>query len=203
MGATYQLAKPLNETWKNLLRLVLEHGDDSDQEIREARTVTVDFTVDTSDINELAVYGLEETLSEMRKVFFTSGKNRFGHNYRSYWRGPFGREDLADVIDLLKNQPSTKRALLVFVDPMGKKVPCLNAIHFLIRHGRLDLSYFARGQDVYLKFCADAICVHDFGAMVSEALDITIGTITGVISSAHIYRKDFERVETILNSVQK
>ncbi len=203
MGATGQSARPLNETWKNLLRLIMEHGDDSDQEIREARTVTVDFTVETSDIAELAVYGLEEALSEMRRVFFTSEPNRFGHSYRSYWRGPFGREDLSDVIDLLKDQPSTKRALLVFVDPNGKKVPCVNAIHFLIRHGRLDLSYFARGQDAYLKFCADAICVRDFGAMVSEALGIRIGTITGTISSAHIYRKDFERVETILNPVQK
>jgi thymidylate synthase len=203
LGATGQSAKPLGETWKSLLRLVMEYGDDSDEEIREARTVTVDFTVEPSDITELAVYGLEETLSEMRKVFFTSESNRFGHSYRSCWRGPFGREDLSDVINLLKDQPSTKRALLVFVDPTGKKVPCLNAIHFLIRHGCLDLSYFARGQDVYLKFCADAICVRDFGEMVSEALGIRIGTITGTISSAHIYRKDFERVESILNPVRK
>lgn len=203
MITTHQLAKPLGETWKNLLQLVIEHGDDSDQEIREARTVTMDFTVGPSDITELAEYGLNETLSEMRKVFFTSEPNRFGHSYRTCWRGPFGKDDLTDVIDMLKEQPSTKRALLVFVDPTGKKVPCVNAIHFLIRHGRLDLSYFARGQDVYLKFCADAICVHDFGAMVAKALGIRIGTITGTISSAHIYRKDFERVESILNLARK
>jgi thymidylate synthase len=199
LSATGQSAKPLGETWKNLLRLVMEHGDDSDEEIKEARTVTVDFTVETSDVSVLAEYGLEETLSDMRKVFFTTEANRFGHSYRSYWRGPFGREDLTDVIDLLREQPSTKRALLAFIDPSGKKVPCVNAIHFLIRHGRLDLSYFARGQDVYLKFCADAICIRDFGEMVSEVLGIKIGTITGTISSAHIYRKDFERVESILN----
>ena len=203
MGASGQSAKPLGDTWKNLLRRVMEHGDDSDREIREARTVTMDFTVVPSDITELAEYGLNETLSEMRKVFFTSEKNRFGHSYRTCWRGPFGKTDLSDVIDLLKEQPSTKRALLVFVDPTGKKVPCVNAIHFLIRHGRLDLSYFARGQDVYLKFCADAICVHDFGAMVAKALGIRIGTITGTISSAHIYRKDFEQVESIIKQIRK
>lgn len=161
MEAINQIEKTLRETWKNLLRKVMEHGDDSDMEIREVRTVTVNFTVESLDITQLADYGLEETLSEMRKVFFTSEPNRFGHSYRSYWRGPFGREDLTDVIDLLREQPSTKRALLTFVDPTGKKVPCVNAIHFLIRHGQLDLSYFARGQDIYLKFCADAICVRD------------------------------------------
>ena len=203
MRTTDQSAKPLGETWKNLLRLVMEHGDDSDEEIKEARTVTVDFTVETSDTNGLVGYGLEETLSDMRKVFFSSEPNRFGHSYKSCWRGPFGRDDLSDVVDLLKGQPTTKRALLVFVDPSGKKVPCVNAIHFLIRHGRLDLSYFARGQDVYLKFCADAICVRDFGEMVSEAIGIRLGTITGTISSAHIYRKDFERVKSILNPTRR
>jgi thymidylate synthase len=181
----------------------MERGDDSDEEIREARNVTLRFTVEQSSFSELAEYGLNETLSDMRKVFFTNEPNRFGHSYRSCWRGPFGKNDLSDVINLLKEQPSTKRALLAFVDLTGKKVPCISAIHFLIRQGRLDISYFARGQDVYLKFCADAICVYDFGVMVSAALGIRIGTITGTISSAHIYRKDFERVESILNQEKK
>lgn len=198
-----QLAKTLGETWKNLLQVVMERGDDFDEEIREARNVTMSFTVGPSDFLELAEYGLNETLTDMRKVFFTTEPNHFGHSYRSCWRGPFGKDDLSDVIDLLKEQPSTKRALLAFVDLTGRKVPCLSAIHFLIRQGCLDISYFARGQDIYLKFCADAICVHDFGVMVSEALGIKVGTITGTISSAHIYRKDFERVELILKRARK
>ena len=203
MITTDLFVKPLVGTWKNLLQLVMERGDDSDEEIREARNVTLSFTVEQSSFSELAEYGLNETLSDMRKVFFTNEPNRFGHSYRSCWRGPFGKNDLSDVINLLKEQPSTKRALLAFVDLTGKKVPCISAIHFLIRQGRLDISYFARGQDVYLKFCADAICVYDFGVMVSAALGIRIGTITGTISSAHIYRKDFERVESILNQEKK
>ncbi len=203
MITTDQLAKPLGETWKNLLQFVMERGDDSDEGIREARNVTISFTVEPSDFSELAKYGLNETLSDMRKVFFTTEPNRFGHSYRSCWRGPFGKDDLSDVIELLKKQPSTKRALLAFVDLTGRKVPCVNAIHFLIRQGRLDLSYFARGQDAFLKFSADAICVHDFGVMVSEELGIRGGTITGTISSAHIYRKDFERVESILKLTRK
>ena len=181
----------------------MEHGDDSDEELRETRNVTVNFTVDQSSFSEISEYGLDVTLSEMRKVFFTNESNRFGHSYRACWRGPFGKSDLSDVIDLLKEQPSTKRALLAFVDLTGKKIPCVNAIHFLIRQDRLEISYFARGQDVYLKFCADAICVYDFGVMVSESLGIRVGTITGNISSAHIYRKDFDRIESIIKQKKR
>jgi len=200
---TEQPVKPLTEAWKILLQIVMDRGEDSDAEIKEVRNVTTSFTVGPSDFSKLVEYDLNETLSEMRKVFFTTEPNRFGHSYRSCWRGPFGKDDLSDLIDLLKEQPSTKRALLAFVDLTWRKVPCINAIHFLIRQGRLDLSYFARGQDVYLKFCADAICVHDFGAMVSKALGIRVGTITGTISSAHIYRKDYERVESIIKPTRK
>jgi len=195
---TEQSVKPLSEAWKILLQIVIDCGDNSDAEIKEIRNVTTSFTIGPSDFSKLVEYDPNETLSEMRKVFFTTEPNRFGHSYRSYWRGPLGKDDLSDVIGLLKDQPGTKRALLTFVDLTGRKVPCINAIHFLIRQGCLDISYFARGQDIYLKFCADAICIHDFGTIVSEALGIKIGTITGTISSAHIYRKDFEKVGSIL-----
>lgn len=198
MITTERSVKPLIEVWKILLQIVMDCGDDSDAEIKEIRNVTTNFTVGPSDFSKLMEYDLNETLSEMRKVFFTTEPNRFGHSYRYCWRGPFGKDDLSDVIGVLKDQPRTKRALLAFVDLSGRKVPCINSIHFIIRRGCLDMSYFARGQDIYLKFCADAICVHDFGTIVSEALGIKIGTINGTISSAHIYRKDFEKVELIL-----
>jgi thymidylate synthase len=197
---TDQSVKPLSEAWKILLQIVMDRGDDSDAEIKEIRNVTTSFTVGPSDFSKLVEYDLNETLSEMRKVFFTTEPNRFGHSYKSCWRGPCGKDDLSDVIGLLKDQPGTKRALLAFVDITGRKVPCVNAIHFLIRQGRLEISYFARGQDIYLKFCADAICVHDFGTIVSKALGINIGTIHGTISSAHIYRKDLEKIESILHN---
>lgn len=100
---------------------------------------------------------------------------------------------------MLQKQPATKKALLALVDPSGKKVPCLNAVHFLLRNGKLELSYFARGQDVYLKFCADAVCVHDLGCRVARALGTELRSVTGTISSAHIYRRDLERVAAILN----
>ena len=190
---------PLRHAWRKLLAAVMEGGDDPDAELRELRQVTTAFSVEEGDLVDLSTLGLRDTLAEMRKVFFTSEPNRFGHSYRSFWRGPSGRSDLTDIIKLLSEQPSTKRALLVLVDPNGKHVPCLNALHFLIRHGRLEVGYFARGQDVYLKFCADAICVHELGRKVASQLNLEIGAVTGTISSAHIYRRDFERVAAILN----
>lgn len=193
-----QLEKTLTEAWMELLRQVMEHGRDVDDEIREVMAVTTHFTTGSEDLSLLARHGLDGTVPEMRKVFFSSEPNRFGHSYRPFWRGPCGKDDLSDVIALLREQPSTKRALLAFVDPVGKRVPCLNLIHFLVRDERLEVAYFARGQDIYLKFCADALCVFKFGAQVAEGIGVPLGSFAGTISSAHVYRKDFARVEAIL-----
>ena len=182
-----------------MLEDIVTHGDQSDSELVEQRHVTVTFTVKPADAADMESAGLAGTVTEMRKVFFTSEPNRFGHSYRAFWRGPGGRSDLSDIVELLRDQPATKRALLALVDPLGMKVPCLNAIHFLIRSGRLEVSYFARGQDIYLKFCADAMCVHELALVVAQQLNLEVGPITGTISSAHIYSHDIERVTTILN----
>lgn len=193
-----QSEKTLTVAWMELLRQVMEQGRDVDDEIREEMAVTTRFVVGREDLSLLARYGLDGTVPEMRKVFFSSEPNRFSHSYRSFWRGPYGKDDLSDVIELLREQPSTKRALLAFVDPAGKRVPCLNLIHFLVRGGCLEVVYFARGQDIYLKFCADALCVTDFGAKVADAIRLPLRSCVGAISSAHVYRKDFAQVEAIL-----
>lgn len=188
----------LTKAWMELLLQVMERGRDVDDEIREAMAVTTRFSPGHEDFSMLARHGLDGTVPEMRKVFFSSEPNQFGHSYRSFWRGPRGKDDLSDVIALLQEQPSTKRALLTFVDPAGNRVPCLNLIHFLVRDGHLEVAYFARGQDIYLKFCADALCVYDFGARVADGIGLPLASCTGTISSAHVYRKDFARVEAIL-----
>lgn len=195
---TVKLEKTLTEAWMELLRQVMENGRDVDDEIREAMAVTTCFSTGSEDLSTLAQHGLEETVAEMRKVFFSAEPNRFGHSYRSFWRGPYGKTDLSDVIELLREQPSTKRALLTFVDPTGNRVPCLNMIHFLVRDQRLDIAYFARGQDIYLKFCSDALCVSEFGTQVADRIGLPLGICAGLISSAHVYCKDFARVEAIL-----
>lgn len=193
-----QSEKTLTEAWIDLLRQIMEYGRDVDDEIREAMAVTTRFSTVPEDLSTLERHGLDDTVPEMRKVFFSAEPNRFGHSYRSFWRGPRGKDDLSDVIALLREQPSTKRALLTFVDPAGIRVPCLNLIHFLLRDGRLEVAYFARGQDIYLKFCADALCVYDFGAQVADGIGLPLGSCAGTISSAHVYCKDFSRVEAIL-----
>ena len=121
------------------------------------RTVHLAAATEPDDVLER--FADRQMVQEMQKVFFSEGPNTLGHSYAKLICGPGGRHDLQDVIDLLKKEPATKRALITFASQPGGKVPCITALQFLIRDDALQLMYFARGQDVFRKFYADALCL--------------------------------------------
>ncbi|WP_108308406.1 thymidylate synthase [Metalysinibacillus jejuensis] len=135
---------------------------------------------------------------EMRKVFFTAEENIFGHSYYNTGKGPFGNNGVEDIITLLKENTTSKRAALSYPPYAHGKVPCINLIHFMIRENQLVVHYYSRGQDMYRKFPCDAICIAEMAQEVATALDIPIHSITATISSAHIYEYDFEKTVTYL-----
>jgi thymidylate synthase len=189
----------LGETWLDLVRRVFHSGEVIGGETREvvcaaAAFEKADFETDPL----LRRFASSRHVQEMRKVFFSDEPNQFGHSYASMITGPLGRRDLSDVADLLTSEPDSKRALVSLTGTGNGKVPCLNAIHFLRRSGGLRVVYFARGQDIYRKFYADAVCVHEMGRRVASCLGIPLNLVTGIISSAHIYLADLPEIEAML-----
>ena len=106
------------------------------------------------------------------------------------------------VIELLSLEPDSKRAVATLVGDGDGKVPCVNAIHFLRRRPGLLVHYFARGQDVFRKFPADAVCIHDMAQRVAGALAIPVAEVAGTISSAHIYTSDLAAIEEVLRAAE-
>ena len=196
------LHETLGEAWISLLSQVVHDGEQIDDEIVEQRDVYVGFLSATDSDRLLRQHANQSHIAEMRKVFFTRERNQFGHSYAEYMRGPRGRQDLSDVVDLLKEKPYSKRALLSLVGD-GTKVPCISAVHFLVRNNVAEATYFSRGQDVFNKFYADAICVGHMLALVSEGLDVGCGRIAGFISSAHVYISDLPAVSAVLDHERK
>ena len=117
-------------------------------------------------------------------------------------QGPGGRRDLGDVIELLTRQPCSKRAVLTLVGNGDGRVPCINAIHFLRREDGLLATYFARGQDMFRKYYADAICIHEMARRVAVGLGVPLRRVSGVISSAHVYVKDFDAIDAMLSDAR-
>ena len=147
-------------------------------------------------------FGDKQMLEEMEKVFFADGPNSLGHSYARLMHGPGDRRDFADVVDLLRAEPLTKRAVVTLCGNGNGKVPCLNAIQFLVRDGALTTIYFARAQDVYRKFYADGWCIEKMARRVAEALGVLMGPVTAFIGSSHVYDADLAAIREMLEQVE-
>lgn len=184
------IAASLGRTWLELVDRILHLGTPMAEEGLELLGHSLSFQAATGPDEILERFADQRMVAEMKKVFFSDSPNALGHSYAKLICGPDGRHDLQDVIELLSRQPQTKRALVSFSNQPGGKTPCLNAVQFLVRQNAVQLMYFARGQDAFKKFYADALCLSTMAEKVASALHLPPGTVTGFIGSSHIYHAD-------------
>jgi hypothetical protein len=192
----------LGQAWINLVRLTLEAGTDMGTEGFECLGVEIAFPAEIGDDRILNRFADAEMIANMQKVFFGEGTNPLGHSYAGLIRGPGGRNDLQDVVSLLRDEPWSKRAVLTLSGSGNGKVPCVNVIQFLIREGSLHVIYFARGQDAFRKFYADALCIASMARKVASSLQIPASTVTGFIGSCHLYREDLPSIQLMLEATK-
>ncbi|NYF09918.1 thymidylate synthase [Leifsonia sp. AK011] len=103
-------------------------------------------------------------------------------------------DQIREVYDLLRRDPSSRRAVIALFDPaqdfieITNDVPCNNWLHFLIRDGRLDLNIVVRSNDVIWGFSGintfEWSVLHE---MLAFWLGVEVGKATFFISSLHLY----------------
>ncbi len=81
----------LGETWLAALREVYRSGRSVGEEMREVLHLWVAFEQGDFQADPLLVrFASSRQVEEMRKVFFSSEPNLFGHSYSDCLRGPQG-----------------------------------------------------------------------------------------------------------------
>ena len=188
----------LGQTWVNLVELTVRTGTPLGEEGYEVLGITVGFPAACEKDTILEAFGDAQMMAEMTKVFFNEGTNALGHSYAHLVRGPGGRPDFEDVISLLREQPTTKRAMVTLCGEANFKVPCINAVQFLVRDGAIQMMYFARGQDAFKKFYADGLCLGRMAQTVANGVGLPSGWVTGLIGSSHVYHEDMAAIEQML-----
>jgi thymidylate synthase len=188
----------LGETWFQLVQSTFQRGISVNNETLELMGAQAAFSAEAQDDKLIGRFGDRRMVEEMDKVFFGNGANALGHRYADLMRGPGGRHDLQDVISLLRSEPASKRAVVILCGQGDGKVPCVNVVQFLVRLGALRTIYFARGQDVFKKFYADALCLAKMARRVAEEVGVPSGVVEGFIGSSHVYRADQKAIEEFL-----
>lgn len=128
-------------------------------------------------------------------------EGRVWSNYGWWWRqrDSAGKTQLDNMIDLLKEDDTTRRAILTHYAPPGypdqykQDTPCNLILNFWIEDGYINLTVFARSIDLVYGFCNDQYQFSKLMLYVRDSLPegYAIGTMTYMITDLHVYKKDW------------
>ena len=114
-------------------------------------------------------------------------------------------DQLKYIIDLLREDPDTRRAVFAIYDPStdsrpGKDIPCNNWVHFLARDGKLHAHVAIRSNDVMWGWSG----INSFewsilNQVVAAYAGLHPGTITYDISSLHLYEHHYDKAQRIVD----
>jgi len=150
----------------------------------------------------------EVFLRQFTKIWdgFTNPNDVVTVAYGYRWRKHFGRDQIALLIKLLQNDPSSRHGVVMMWDPRedglggAKKanVPCPYTFTVNIIGGRLHLHLMVRSNDMYLGFPADIAGFALLQCILAQKLKVRTGIYSHSISNAHIYENQFDAVKEVL-----
>lgn len=102
------------------------------------------------------------------------------------------------IIELLKKDPTSRRAVLNISDPSinritTKDMQCTIGLQFLIRNGQLEETVYMRSNDVYFGLPYDYFFFVSVGQYIAEQLGLKLGRYTHYATSMHMYLRDEEK----------
>lgn len=127
-----------------------------------------------------------------------------GPVYGSQWRNFNGVDQLANLIEGLKNDPQGRRHILTAwnVGDLDKMAlpPChMMAQFYVTNQGNLDCAMYQRSADLFLgapfNIASYSLLMH----MIAQITELQVGTFNYIIGDAHIYTNHIEAVDIQLS----
>lgn len=122
----------------------------------------------------------------------------FNAAYGYRWRNHFGRDQLLDVISLLKKDPKTRQAVMQIWDTDDltkntKDKACNMSVVFEIRQGVLNMTVLNRSNDLWYG-CYGANAVHFSFMMefVARAVGVPVGVYRQFSNNLHLYTELYD-----------
>jgi len=185
-----------NRTCVELFNLVLNLKDVDTCEILEPISIMIG--------SKKWVYPSKEELSSIMFKEFQAPIYDYTYGGRIFCYSGSLDQINSFVIPLLKKDPNSRRAILVFYDPiedskpLNKNNPGIIYLQFRVIDELLNMTCHIRSNDLFFGWPANlyqVFCLMDY---VAKKLDLKKGTITTISNSAHIFVEDFDEINEIL-----
>ncbi len=215
--------------YKNLVKTIMEDGIEE----KNARTgmktkiiTGVHFDLDTNNFPVLTLRKIPLRLFVAEQIWYLQGEKQLdffqkfskiwddfkeddntvdsGYGYR--WRNFFKRDQVASLIKMLKNEPSSRQGVVVTWDPDSdglaspkkKNVPCVPIWVANVVGDKLNLHIVFRSNDVMLGLPHDVAGFALLQHILAQETSHEVGKLHYSISHAHIYENHYPNAEKLL-----
>lgn len=114
-----------------------------------------------------------------------------------------GVNQVENVIKLLREKPSSRRAVIQLFDATDllthyKSIPCTCTLQFMARDDRLNMFVSMRSNDAFLGLPHDIFSFTMLQELVARSVDMEVGEYKHCAGSLHLYKKDEARATRYL-----
>lgn len=108
------------------------------------------------------------------------------------------------VINRLKERRNTCSATITTFEPLVDEqyIPCVSMIDFYVENEILNMYVYCRSLDFGCKAYVNLVMLYNILKQVAEAINIEVGNMNLTIKSAHVYDKDREKINRILEDIK-
>jgi len=186
----------LYNLWLKSLKLILESGDiieDDKENVKEILNLYIQTENLTLESEDFKIWNNESyiKISESQDMF----------DYKKRITNFNNTHQFEIIKNKLKNTRYSKSATTVTIFPEfdKSKIPCLVSVDFKIRNNQLQTTAFFRSQDVWKKQFNNYKLLVSLMDEVSNYTAAPIGTLSLLITSAHIYGSDINDIYKLIN----
>ena len=129
---------------------------------------------------------------------FSSKYGDLGNVYGKQWRNFNGVDQLKNVIEQIKENPSSRRLIVsswnpAEVDTMALP-PCHSLFQFYVNDGKLSCQLYQRSGDVFLGVPFNIASYSLLTILIAKECNLGVGEFVHTLSDAHIYKNHFDQV---------
>lgn len=118
-------------------------------------------------------------------------------------RGSQGVDQIADVVKSIKENPDSRRHLVVAWNPIELPLmalpPCHCLFQFYVASGKLSCQLYQRSCDVFLGLPFNIASYSLLTHMIAKSCDLDVGEFVWTGGDIHIYHNHFEQVDKQLS----
>ena len=204
--------RTLGECWLRTSATILAEGADASYDglpIREVAHMALTVEEPSADDPVIAELGDPAWSAWMHDNFFRPEPvAELGHA-RSYASrlfdyGAAGRDQLAWVVQRLREDPASRSATVTTFEPLldTSYIPCVSMLDFWAPDAALELVVYAHSLDFGKKAYGNLVELARLQELVAGELGLPVGKLTVLVKSAHVYEPEWALMEGLAAGAQ-